>query len=583
MNRLALFSFYNKSGTVNAYVYYYIEQLSKAADVVFIANGSLSPDSIRALEKRGCQVCVRDNKGFDFGAWKDFMFSHDSHFFSRYDELILCNSSCYGPVYPFHAIFDEMERRSCDFWGLYRNPGSHDRKRSIPSHIQSYFLVIREKLFSHPCFREYFSGLGYAADWDGAVLQEVSFSAYFEDRGFVSSSYLGSPLSEYIEDPTILMPSELLERRFPLIKRKCFTADYSYINKISSSVQVRNLISFLLTKTDYPADLIYEDLLRTEKNSDLIKALGLSFVLESDGGTDRSAECSCSIAAVLCSSLAERIPSNINYLKSLPDGASIFIYAATEEISAAWTAEKSLLGKYRIEIRLQNNGMCEEVAPWIAFSDVISSFDYICLLNDWKTPSADSPLKDCFISDHCLSGLLFSKRYVQNIIQLFQRHDRLGLLMSFLPMFAEWPDRVLNEEWGGLLESGKRMYSIFKLSVPFDDHPVAPFGGMLWLRSRAMQTFTRSKLINDDVQLLGTGVKKSVPGDALVRMYPMIVQESGFFSGCICPSELTGCQYAGLYQNLLKYSSVKINRDSVHFADVRKILWFYLKRKLHIH
>ena len=580
MNRLALFSFYDKLGKVSSFIYYYIRELLKAADVVFLANGTLSNDARAALEEMGCKVRIRDNKGFDFGAWKDFLLSEDVSFYSRYDEIILCNSSCYGPVYPFSLIFDEMESRACDFWGLYRNPGSKERKRNIPPHIQSYFLVLGKKLFSDRCFRDYFSGLAYAGSWEEAVRQEVSFTGYFEERGFASSAYLGSSLSEFIEDPTILMPAELLERKFPLIKRKCFTADYSYINKVSSSVQIRNLLSFLETKTDYPSDLIYEDLLRTEKNSNLLKALGLCYVLESDDDEERSSQSSGKAAAVLCSSLPERIPDNTRYLKSLPDGSSVFIAAASEKIRERWTEVLSSLEKYSVQIRLQEDGYGPESAFLTTFRDELSSFDYICLLRDREDAPSDPPLKDRFFSEHCLSALLFSKQYVQKVISLFERHSRLGLLMPFLPVFAEWPDKILNEEWGSGRERAERIYSMLKLSVPFDDHPVVPWGGMFWVSGRALSALYWHEWAADGFRHRQKGADDGSLCDSLFGMYPMIAQESGFFSGCVCPSALAGFQYANIYSNLQKRNALKINPDSVHFSDVRKVLGLYLMRKL---
>lgn len=75
MKRLALFSFYNKSGIVNSCVFYYLDALSKAAETVFIVNGSLNPKSRARLEEKGYEIYQRENKGFDFGAWKDFILS----------------------------------------------------------------------------------------------------------------------------------------------------------------------------------------------------------------------------------------------------------------------------------------------------------------------------------------------------------------------------------------------------------------------------------------------------------------------------------------------------------------------------
>ena len=464
-----------------------------------------------------------------------------------------------------------MDRRECDFWGLYRHPGLKDRKRTIPPHLQSYFLVIRQRLFHDRCFREYFGKLPYAASWDDAVKEEMSFTRYFEEKGFASSSSLGSVYSEYIENPTIFMPAELLSKKFPLVKRKCFTTDYSYINKISSSFQIKRLLSFLESSTDYPDDCIYGDLLQTLENSHLIKALGLSFVLPGSGTGEPPCEAG-SVAALICSRQRERIPELISHLKSLPVGSSVCIAACSEEIRDAWTAELPGLGNYSVEIRLQEQGGSSAAALFLSCRDVISSHEYVCLLCDSDSPPSDPPIRDRFFSEHCLSSLLFSKEYVRNILSLFRKNERLGLLMPFVPMFSEWPQKILNEEWGSSREEAERIYSMLKLTVPFDCHPVAPWGGMFWLRGRAISALYRHDWTNDELEPVSAR-------EALLRLYPMIAQESGFFSGCVCPQALAGSEFSNMYFNLQKYSAVKIESGRVHFSDVKKVLGLYLKRK----
>jgi rhamnosyltransferase len=573
MKRLALYSFYNKSGLAGSFVYYYLKRLAEISDVAVIANGSLKPESKSRLESLGYRVFCRENTGFDFGAWKEFLLSKDEEFYRQYDELILCNCSCYGPVYPFRQIFDEMDRRECDFWGLYRHPGLKDRKHNIPPHLQSYFLVIRKRLLHDRCFREYFGKLPYAASWDEAVKEETSFTRHFEERGFASSSYLGSVFSEYIENPTIFMPAELLSKKFPLVKRKCFTTDYSYINKISSSLQIKRLLSFLESSTDYPADCIYEDLLQTSENSHLIKALGLSYVLL--GSCSGELPCDAgSIAALICSRERERIPGNIRYLRSLPEGSAICIVACSEELRDAWMRELPGLGNYSVEIRLREEGGGSAEAFFLTCRDVISSHEYVCLLADGDSPPSDPPIRDRFFAEHCMSSLLFSREYVRNILSLFRKNERLGLLMPFVPMFSEWSRKILNEEWGSCREKALELYSRLRLTVPFDEHPVVPWGGMFWLRGRAMEALYRHGLKGDD-HLAGDGGAE----DAFLRLYPMIAQESGFFSGCICPEELAGMELSNLYFTLQKYSVVKLESGRVHFSDVRKVLGLYLRRK----
>ena len=573
MKRLALFSFYDKSGLAGSFVYYYLKRLGEISDVAVIVNGSLKPESKSQLESQGYRVFCRENWGFDFGAWKEFLLSKDEEFYSQYDELILCNCSCYGPVYPFQQLFGKMDRRECDFWGLYRHPGLKDRKHNIPPHLQSYFLVIRKRLLNDRCFREYFGKLPYAASWDEAVKEETSFTRYFEERGFASSSYLGSVFSEYIENPTIFMPAELLSKKFPLVKRKCFTTDYSYINKISSSLQIRRLLSFLESSTDYPADCIWEDLLQTSENSHLIKALGLSYVLSWSSAGELPCDAG-SIAALICSRERERIPDHIRYLKSLPEGSSVCIMASSDDIRDAWTKELPGLRNYSVEIRLQEEGGSSAAASFLTCRDVISSHEYVCLLSDSDSPPSDPPIRDRFFAEHCMSSLLFSREYVRNVINLFRKNERLGILMPFVPMFSEWPRKILNEEWGSCREKALEIYSKLRLTVPFDEHPIVPWGGMFWLRGRAMEALYRLVSGCDDHLAGDVGAE-----NALLRMYPLIAQESGFFSGCICPEELAGMELSNLYFTLQKYSVVKIESGRVHFSDVRKVLGLYLRRK----
>ena len=581
MKRLALFSFYNESGIVRAFIYYYLEKLAGISDVAVIVNGSLQPESESLLRSKGYRVFRRENKGFDFGAWKEFLLSNAPAFYSQYDELILCNCSCYGPVYPFSQIFDEMDSRECDFWGLYRHPGLRDRKHSIPPHLQSYFLVIRERLFHDRCLREYFSAQRYAETWNDAVGQETSFTSYFEGKGFVSSSFLGSVFSEYIENPTIFMPAKLLELKFPLVKRKCFTTEFGYINKISSAAQIKDVLSFLREKTDYPADFIYEDLLSASENSHLIKALGLSYVLEgSRCGAQQGKDAGTKIAALVCSSRPDRIQNGIKYLCALPAGTSVFVSVPSENARDAWASQLRFLSEYNVEIRLTKERVPGPAGLLLRWRDALSSSDYICLLNDLENARSDPPVKDRCFSEHCLSSLLFSRDYVRNIIRLFRENDRLGLLMPFVPMFAGWPDRILSEEWGDCRKAAETIYAMLNLRVPFDEHPVAPWGGMFWLRGRAMEAFYRLAWTHDGIESLGSGTDGSSLSEALLRMYPMIVQESGFFSGCVSPSELAGCQLSSMYYNLERCSNVKISHDGIHFSDVKKIVWLYLRRKL---
>ena len=152
-NTVALYTFYEKNGIVRDFVLYYLEELKKEiSDIIVIVNGKLSPEGRLKLEKIGVDILVRENKGLDFGAWKAGIEYVGWEKIRKLDGLLLCNCTCYGPVYPFKEIFDAMAKKDCDFWGINRHPEMdvylipNDPCSKVKEHIQSYFLFFKPHL-----------------------------------------------------------------------------------------------------------------------------------------------------------------------------------------------------------------------------------------------------------------------------------------------------------------------------------------------------------------------------------------------------------------------------------------------------
>lgn len=119
MKRLAFYTFWEKDGIVRKYVLTYLKGLQEVAEkIIVVVNGKLSSEGKEKLETLGVSVLQRENKGFDFGAWKAAIAFMGWDEVRKFDELVLTNCSNYGPVYPFSGIFRRMEDNSCDFWGL---------------------------------------------------------------------------------------------------------------------------------------------------------------------------------------------------------------------------------------------------------------------------------------------------------------------------------------------------------------------------------------------------------------------------------------------------------------------------------
>ena len=579
MSRFALYVFYHKDGILEEYVSYYLKHLKAVcSDVVLIANGGLAEETEKQLDKLSVRCLVRENKGVDFAAWKAGLEHVGWEQVRQHDELILCNCSCYGPVYPFEEMFSAMATRSCDFWGAYRHPECEGR---FSAHLQSYFLVLRNSLTRSEAFKAYWDELTPAANWEEAVVQETRFTRYFEEKGFVSLSYVAQDaFLPYIGDPSVLLPHVLLkEYRFPFLKRKAFTEAYEMFFSFGRADQGERSMDVLRTETSFPVDVIYEDLLHGMQGAALRRILHHTFVLPDSFGTDGS-DMRESVALVVFSYFEDLMDECLQGMVAMPEGSDIYIVVVSERMKALWEARKEHFVGRNVEIRMQENRGRNESAYWLTCRDVIEGHDLICVAHDKKTPSARPGIKGRYFSQHCWNSILKSREYVYNVLALFRREPRIGLLMPPTPVFSNWNSCIIGQEWAGNRAWGEELYRRLNLHVPFDEHPDAPYGSMFWVRGKAMAPFYRyAWTVNDFPEEPLKGQDGTIL-HAMERMYPMIVQEAGYCSGWIMPSSEAGINYDNLYFALQMREHTLQGNGEVHFNHVKNIVKAYMKKKI---
>jgi rhamnosyltransferase len=137
--RLGIFSFYNKWGIVGDYVEYLLTDLTRDRTII-VVNGNLNEPGKNRFERFSNEIIIRENRGFDGGAYADVICNYLSEEVIReYDELVLCNDTFYGPFVHFDEMFKSMEAKKFDFWGINEEMYGAG---IIGEHICSFFLVI---------------------------------------------------------------------------------------------------------------------------------------------------------------------------------------------------------------------------------------------------------------------------------------------------------------------------------------------------------------------------------------------------------------------------------------------------------
>lgn len=153
MKRICLFAGFSPKQKIEEYVVYYLKKLSETADVYYCADNDLPDAETAKIAPFVKGVFSGKHSKYDFGSWAKIINALGWDFIEHYDEMILANDSCFGPIFPLQPIFDKMDALDCDAWGLAKN-----------KFLMSFFLVVKKRMFLRDDFRAFFNNLEPSTD-----------------------------------------------------------------------------------------------------------------------------------------------------------------------------------------------------------------------------------------------------------------------------------------------------------------------------------------------------------------------------------------------------------------------------------
>lgn len=261
MKRYGIFVFFNEHGRVEPYVEIVLNSFqSILSELAIIINGEISVSEKQKLTQFSSHIFQRDNVGYDGGAYKDaFTLFLKGEDWTQWDELLLINDTFYGPFYDWYGIFKDMDSRKCDFWGLSSHPGGKENlfgEEIISSHIQSYFILVKQRMFLHPSFQLFWENIEYPKSYKEAIKNfEIYFTEYFFEKGFSYESWVAVKSEQMgVREVPHMGKMELLIKKwkFPILKRKAWV--------LQDYISLKSLFKYLSEDTDYPVEILREDL-----------------------------------------------------------------------------------------------------------------------------------------------------------------------------------------------------------------------------------------------------------------------------------------------------------------------------------
>ncbi len=491
MNRILFFTHYHKYNSLTDHIIYLLEHIKHLYNkIVFISNSLLDEHQKAKLAGLCSSIIIRENKGFDFGAWKDALLEEGWDNLTSYDNVTLMNDTCFGPLYDMEVIYTEMEQQKIDFWGITDhgavNSGMPETNGPLPAHIQSYFMCFNNRVVQAAIFKEFWKRVNHKKNVYAVIRKyETYLTGLLTKHGFICKSFIEASNKDNI---SVFSPDYCINNKSPFVKIKSFLY-YPY---------PKHILKLLEDKTNYPVSLIKEHFIESYDPSITFILNDIAFPLESF--------------------------SNKEFLTPLPKIAvhlHVFyldVFEKYVDIFDNWTIKYHLYittdtpdKKQKITDYLQNhpsyNNLKEiivfenhgrDILPWLRIAEKINNYDIVGHFHTKKAPTVNSYI-----------GLSWQKEIfdlllipVDAILNNFSANNKVGIIIPDIPRYFQFDPvisdkeketkELMNDLWKNM-ECKKEMDFLTLTTLIF------PYGNMFWYRPSALKPLFDLKPENIDI------------------------------------------------------------------------------------
>lgn len=574
MRRVAIAFFYDADGIVDDYMIYLIKSLKPFVErTVFVSNGKLQPQSLKKVKKIVPEIIERENKELDVGGYKAGLDYIGFDELKKYDEVILYNHTIFGPFYPFLEMFNEMEKRNVDFWGITAHKALAQAffGGPAPYHIQSHFIAIRNTIISKSIFEEYWRNLPPINSYrDSVQYHEIRFTKYFSDLGFKHSVYMDDNKFQSLH-PILEQVDKCIEERCPIIKRRSFFHDPIHVDCMAMNFPLA--LRVIEKTSDYDMELAWKNIVRTVKPREFTANSARLSILSDKSNENANRKIKLKIGVFIHLYYVNELDFIKKYISNINSKFDLFISTSNEEnakIIKKYFKKNLCYKKLTIRIVEQNRGR-DMSSLFITFRDILLSdkYDVACRLHSKKSPQCSASQSAYFI-EHLFENLLGSKSYVDNLLNLFQKDPNLGLVM---PPIIHIGFGTLGFSWYSNKPKVEEICKKLHINVPLDDNtPVAPYGTMFWFRPKALHKLFEYKWNWEDFNAEPNHVDGGL-AHALERTIAYTTHDAGYYSQHVLSTTEAPYNYVMLeykLQKLMSYMPSPLAYEDIKYLDLQK-------------
>lgn len=567
INRLGIYVIYDGEGIIDNYVLDALKIVKKElTDLVVVCNGIYKKEQLAKLTEFTENIYVRENIGFDAGAFKDAITNYvGREKLNQYQEILLCNDSFFCLKDSFSNIFAEMDDKNVDFWSMTKGTGN----QNIYPCIQSYFLVIRKKMLHSNEFYSYWESMPYYDEFMEVVNKfEKKFAYFFEKYGYHWDSYIdmskyqSKEKSKYAFSAYHSVQYEIMtEQKYPIIKRKLFSLDTESSDfGLDRETKENFLLALEKISRDPTINMadIWSNILRVYCLHDIQKNCGLNYIFSNEEKIGKKEK------IILFIYIEDKNDYKLGRLGDLDP--SIDIYVLCKE-------KLEVLDK----LNCKSIEIVEEIGDLTAYilgkyQHIIKEYNIFGVLRQYDTTPQEDKLYTVESSHNWsdCENLIGEKGYITQIINAFEREKNLGLLVTPSQIHSSYINNYI-EDWQEIVSNSEEVRSILEIeNVLQKQKKPAYWSNSFWCRVQAIPASIWNKL-KDTVQDSNDIYKDNI----MSKLLPYILAKRGYYTARV---------------ETIRYAKMKETIQEIYISDMLKIYkeefdfhdYYELKKTIHI-
>lgn len=492
MKRLLIYVHFNRYNNLSEHVVYQIEKLKPLYDhIVFISNSELPEEKQIPILPLINDFIQRENKGFDFGAWRDGLQFIDFEKLKNFDSVTLMNDTCFGPLYDMEPYYEKYEKNQTDFWGMTNHRAYQESKTHyFAEHIQSYFKVFSRKVMESDTFKKFWLNIKDFENVQQVIDNyEIQSTTFFLEAGFKYETILDTKELDAKQllhpDFSYYAPDVILNQKVPFIKVKAFQAQ-------ENAGVGKYMLDYIEEKTNYPINLITNHLYIIDY-PDRRYLLSRKYLEEAPyKGINQK------IAIHLHVFYPDLLRDFLEAFENFHFEYDLFLTTNTDEKE---NIIKNKLEEFNVSAKLiRTPNMGRDVMPFLALKDELRNYDIVGHFHTKRSLEAAFFAGESWRTE--LMAMLIAP--ADNIMRNFDMNNNLGIVIADVPSFFRFnkivdPDNenkmiapIMNDIW-------KRMNMKKKINFHDFNTFTMSYGTFFWAKVDVLEPLFNLEIMKKEV------------------------------------------------------------------------------------